>query len=302
MGALLLLSVRPVRHHAYEIFIKLHYGLVLCSVVFTWFHVIQYTTGLPSRDKPGFSFICLGVLSALFAGTTLWQVGRILYYNFVPGKPLPTITIHKWQLHDGKAPPDTFKACVLLPRGWRVFAGQTIYIYIRTMKFWSLTQGHPLSIAWWQKPTGKIATHRALDENALQDLRNMGQDWNSLSKTSPGKSDSEVINDDNDPFTIWLLVRPEWGLTHDLAAYSSSTQLLAIVDGPYGGHMRLKQYGHVVMFAQGIGITAQMSYLRTFFYGSLAGELPTRRISVIWETQESKKHAIRNIWWANIFH
>jgi hypothetical protein len=120
-----------------------------------------------------------------------------------------------------------------------------------------------------------------LEEGVLRDLSIFGE-VPGVTNTIPPETSGAG------PFTFWLLVQPQWGLTKDISAYVSSTNLKAVIDGPYGGHHRVGRYGHVVMFAQGIGIAAQIPYMRDFFYGSLRGRLPVRRISLIWETRESK--------------
>ncbi|KAH1808228.1 hypothetical protein KXX35_008236, partial [Aspergillus fumigatus] len=79
-----------------------------------------------------------------------------------------------------------------------------------------------------------------------------------------------------------------------LSSYDSSVGFKAAIDGPYGGYQMLHRYGHVVLFAQGIGIAAQMSYLRTAFYGSLRGNLPTRRITLVWETYDKDLVIVQN--------
>ncbi|THC89625.1 hypothetical protein EYZ11_010936 [Aspergillus tanneri] len=305
LGVLILTSLKPVRQYVYELFIKLHYGLAVCNLVFLWLHVRQVSSTSPFW-KPSFTVGCLEVTSILMAATTLWQIGRILCYNFAPGKTLPIARIHQWE--QGNKSPDVIKVCVLLPRGWNVRAGQTVYLYLKTMKFWTFPEAHPFSITWWQDPghmpgiprplkdkapqstnsseigkASKEARYRPLDDRAAEDIRQFGR----YEKTTGKETDAAFTeHDDLGSFAIWLLVRPDRGLTGDIASYRSLTELGVIVDGPYGGQQRLDRYGHVVMFAQGIGIAAQMSYIRALFYGSLNGELPTRRICLLWETRE----------------
>ncbi|RDH35880.1 hypothetical protein BDQ94DRAFT_158058 [Aspergillus welwitschiae] len=144
------------------------------------------------------------------------------------------------------------------------------------MNPWSITQGHPFSVVWWHEEP-RLPTDPSNDEELGRELSILGR-----SGTASAESIMEPITER--PFTFWLLIQPRWGLTKHLAAYGSSTKLRAIVDGPYGGNYDLKEYGHVIMFAQGIGIAAQIPYIRYLLYGSLRGELPVRRISLIWET------------------
>ncbi|CAK41202.1 hypothetical protein M747DRAFT_319655 [Aspergillus niger ATCC 13496] len=144
------------------------------------------------------------------------------------------------------------------------------------MNPWSITQGHPFSVVWWHEEL-RLPTDPSNDEE-------LGREFSILGRDGTATAESIMESMIERPFTFWLLIQPRWGLTKHLAAYGSSTKLRAVVDGPYGGNHDLKEYGHVIMFAQGIGIAAQIPYIRYLLYGSLRGELPVRRISLIWET------------------
>ncbi|PYH40587.1 NADPH oxidase family protein [Aspergillus saccharolyticus JOP 1030-1] len=183
------------------------------------------------------------------------------------------------QLQDNSTEDPLIRLLVTLPRGWTLKPGQTVYLYVRTNNPWSFLQGHPFSVVWWND---------ARRENGRTDDEDLGQDLSILGKDGIRREEpvTEVESNVGNPFAFWLLVQPRWGFTKDLAAYGTSTKLRAVVDGPYGGDFNFKDYGHVILFAQGIGIAAQIPYMRQFFYGSLNGILPVRRISLIWETTE----------------
>ncbi|KAI9039858.1 NADPH oxidase family protein [Aspergillus affinis] len=151
------------------------------------------------------------------------------------------------------------------------------------MRLGSFIQAHPFSVAWWNAPELSCRAHRAPDSELLNDLNTLYKGANLPSS-----------NDENDgPFVIWLIVQAQWGLTKQLASYGSYTNLRAIIDGPYGCPPRLERFGHVVMFTQGIGIAAQMPYIRESFYGSLGGRFPIRRLSLIWETNEEELSMVK---------
>ncbi|KAI9036319.1 NADPH oxidase family protein [Aspergillus affinis] len=144
------------------------------------------------------------------------------------------------------------------------------------MRLTSLFQAHPFTISWWEGPSIAHTAHRPLDDDALKDMEIIGRDTEQEAPDISRKGD----------LSIWLVVQSQWGLNKDLSEVASNTNIRAIVDGPYGSHSSLERFGHVVLFTQGAGITAQISYIKELFYGSLAGRLPVRRISLIWETQE----------------
>ncbi|KAL4862027.1 hypothetical protein BDV12DRAFT_190699 [Aspergillus spectabilis] len=152
------------------------------------------------------------------------------------------------------------------------------------MRPWAFTQGHPFTVAWWSEPSlEQDHFQRPLDDCATEDLRSIG----ALDGKTQAASDQKG-------FTISLLVRPEHGVTNDLKHYGNTSKIKVLIDGPYGGYHSLYRYGHVLLFTQGIGIAAQMPFIKRLFYGALGGELPTRRISLFWETADRDLITVRS--------
>jgi hypothetical protein len=271
----------------YELFTKLRPGATIVVAVFAWLHVMNQGASLGS-----ISVIGLLVASILLVLTTSVQVGWMLYHTVVPNRQLPSARVFKWHPPGKDSEPPKpfkpFKVRLRLPRSWDVRAGQTIFLYAGVAGFW--TQAHPFSIAWWSEP-GKLLEKKSVPGRlTLGDLALPDQDtWNIAQEKvrHPEYEDGDEEDDVGEPdsFLVWLLLDPKAGVTRDLGSFGPSREFLIAVDGPYGGHRNLRAYGHVVMFAQGIGIAAHMSYIRTLLYGSIRGELPTRRISLVWEVE-----------------
>lgn len=94
--------------------------------------------------------------------------------------------------------------------------------------------------------------------------------------------------------SIALLLRPRPGFTRKLRDHiEPGRKSLAWIDGPYGpssvGSCGLSgevgDYGHVFMVATGIGIAAQIPYIKELLDGRRLGRVRTQRISLVWQLE-----------------
>lgn len=83
--------------------------------------------------------------------------------------------------------------------------------------------------------------------------------------------------------TVTCIVESRSTFTRKLACYSDS-RLLVWIDGPYGLEMDFDKYDQALLIATGIGIAAQLSYLRLLVETSLPGKR-CRDIFVAWEIE-----------------
>ena len=90
-------------------------------------------------------------------------------------------------------------------------------------------------------------------------------------------------NADGKSTHIYLLVKPRSGFTQSLLHHSGSTALSAWVDGPYGQMKDLGDYGSVLMFATGIGIAAQVPYIKQLLRGFQEYRVRTKSILLVWQ-------------------
>ena len=130
-------------------------------------------------------------------------------------------------------------------RPWSVQAGERVNLSIPGAGLLSVFQMHPFVIAWW-------------DRNDV------------------GKLES-----------ITLLVQPRSGFTSRLKGLPN-TRYRAWIDGPYGpvralGTAPIPDYGHIFMVATGIGIAAQIPYIKQLLEGYQRGMVWTQRIILIWK-------------------
>ncbi len=89
--------------------------------------------------------------------------------------------------------------------------------------------------------------------------------------------------------TIYLLVKPASGFTQKLMRHAETNHLMAWVDGPYGQIDDFGDYGSVVMFATGIGIAAQVPYIKQLLKGFQECRVRTKSILLVWQLDKESE-------------
>lgn len=138
------------------------------------------------------------------------------------------------------------KIRVTLPRPWKIQAGQYVNLCIPSISLWSFLQSHPFMIASWTEGN------------------------------APG---------------LFLLASAKAGFTRKLLQYArphsddptDADYRLAWFSGPHGLTMNLGDYGTVTMVATGLGIAAQLPYLKELIKGYNDCNVRTRRVQLIWQ-------------------
>ena len=88
---------------------------------------------------------------------------------------------------------------------------------------------------------------------------------------------------------IYLLIKVRWGFTRKLLQHLGAVGLRAWVDGPYGKGEEPGEYGSVMMFASGIGIAAQVPYVKELLNDIQGFKVRTRSILLIWELEKESE-------------
>lgn len=107
---------------------------------------------------------------------------------------------------------------------------------------------------------------------------------------------------------IWLLVGPNSRFNRRLIN-NKSRQLTSVIEGPYGLPVDFIEYDRILMIATGIGIAAQMSYLKELV-GMKDEKKPRRTLYVVWEVDNDCEYnaycsevislkVIANVDWVN---
>lgn len=96
-------------------------------------------------------------------------------------------------------------------------------------------------------------------------------------------------NIDSRGSTIYLLVKPKSGFTHNLLRHVGGPSVLTWIDEPYGRYKDLGDYGSILMFTSGIGIAAQVPYIKELLQGFKEFRVRTRSILLIWQLDRESK-------------
>ena len=150
---------------------------------------------------------------------------------------------------------DQVAIALLLPRPWTVRAGQYINIIIPGVSFWSFLQSHPLTISWWTE----------------------------------GQHPS-----------LYFLVQPRAGFTKKILAIAHPPRIdsegrtttyqtdyyRAFFTGPHGYVIDVEGYSTVVLIATGIGVAAQIPFLKESIQAHNNNSGRTRRVHLIWQLED----------------
>ena len=137
------------------------------------------------------------------------------------------------------------KVTVIIPSKLQIKPGQYINLWIPSISFWSFLQSYPFVVA-----------------SCIE----------------------------GEQTTLELLIGPQRGLTSKFlrnslnGSGSASADLrLALFSGPHGLSAPLAEFETVLLMASGLGIIAQLPYLRSLIRGYNDFQVRTRRIHLVWQ-------------------
>ncbi|KAG0156274.1 hypothetical protein PDIDSM_3451 [Penicillium digitatum] len=144
---------------------------------------------------------------------------------------------------------DVARITLSLPRPWTVRAGQRINLGVPSVGLFYLFQSHPFTISWWESDINGRAV------------------------------------------SISILLRPRSGFTRRLFdRIEPNRDCGAWIDGPFGPssvnwrlNSKVGDYGHTFLVATGIGIAAQLPYIKELLDGHEKAQICTQRISLVWQ-------------------
>ncbi|KAI6365117.1 hypothetical protein MCOR25_005510 [Pyricularia grisea] len=125
-------------------------------------------------------------------------------------------------------------------------SGQYVYLCVPGVSRTSFSQLHPFYVAWWYRE---------------------------------GEFDYAVF-----------IIKKYTGFTKLLVECNpedrgTNGHLTALIEGPYGKELELDLYGTVLLFATGIGIAGQLSYVSQLLRDYRSCETKTRRIALFWQVR-----------------
>ncbi|KAF2122254.1 ferric reductase [Lophiotrema nucula] len=247
---LILHSFGPLRHAFYETFLTLHRLTIIIAISGVYFHMAKHA--LPQLPW-GYLFI------SFLAAEPLIRTTRILYYNSSWRRRTWTKVIVE------ALPGEVSRITFELPSSWPANPGSFIHVYLPRITLWS---SHPFSVAWWSDDEHP----RLCSEKLPQSIRDL--------ETSRG------------PSTVSCIIRARTGMTRSLyekagRSQTSSIQLWGAIEGPYGGYHSLDSYGTVILFAAGVGITHQISFVRHLLSGHNERTAAAQQILLVWSIQST---------------
>lgn len=231
---------------------------------FLWLHmlfaiavVISIYLHLPSKQllEPPTVYLLSGACLLVFVGAV--QFAHVLYRNIRHRRPLNGASVRlitfKRRYKEDIPVQDAVHVHVRLSAPWTLRAGQYVYLCIPQVSHTSFAQLHPFYIAWGYR-----------DEQG---------------------SDYAVF-----------IVQKEKGFTKSIFSHVDnglvgSSEMKAVVDGPYGKELNLGLFGTVLLFATGIGIAAQLPYVAQLLAEYQENE--TRRIALFWQVESESMCAPR---------
>lgn len=145
-------------------------------------------------------------------------------------------------------------------RPWSFRPGQHVFLTIPSIGLWT---AHPFSVAWSNEGGQDSEKALAVDEVELPSYH---------------------------ATTFSFVVRRRAGFTNSLFKKAEKSpngriSLRAFVEGPYGMTKSLDSYGTVMLFANGVGITHQVPFIRDLISGFATGTVALRRLCLVWVIQ-----------------
>ena len=242
----------PLRHAFYETFLTFHKlgaGFALAGVY------VHTDVG----KLPQLTYVQLVV--AFWAAEYFFRLCRILYRNWARQHGVTQVTIEA-------LPAEACRITFRLARPWRFSPGTHVHAYLPRYSLWS---SHPFSVAWSE-----------------DHLRTSLSEMEKLPTTGPmNASELDFTNSSNIRTEVSLIVRSFTGMTRSIyeaacKAPNKTVRTWGAIEGPYGGHESLDSFGTVLMFAGGVGITHQLSYIRHLVAGCGTNTVAAKKVILVW--------------------
>ena len=262
MVSIVMASSSIVRRHFYETFLVLHWILAVAIVAGVWIHVPGKVSVAPT--------IYLVVTGGVWIIVRLLRLAQTLFRTLRNGKRLCQAVI--WSL------PDAHQVHVKVSRPWDFRAGQFVYLCIPRVGRGAWLQSHPYFVSWWYKNEkgDDVVVFIIERRKGLSSVLGSHSSGNLISGPKMTKGEEEL-----DPRLL---------LASDLGMASHSTELGALIEGPYGQDFGLDEYGTILLFATGIGIAAQLPYMKQFLQQFHNWDVKARRIVLFWEVSAESEY------------
>lgn len=254
---------------AYEFFLHFHIALVAMTFGGLWIHL---------KEFPQLKYLMAAII--IWAATRTWRWATMFYRSWAGrGRSCKAII--------EALPGNAMRIEFVLPRPWKAQSGQTLYFGVPSVSWWTM---HPFSVAWSETYTQGGLSRNASTKTTF--TNHADPEKHTLNLPASRAKDMDIEGPKHQSFS--LIVKKYDGFTKKLYEKASrmppGTPLTvnALVEGPYGHAKSLNSYGTVLLFASGVGITHQMSYVRDLCQGYADGTIATKRMTLIWVVPDTE--------------
>lgn len=250
----------PIRHAWYETFVHSHRIMFWIVLVTLWKH-------LEIGHLPQLSWLQISL--TFYLAEIAWRVARVFYFNFHRQHGWTRVTV---EAREGQACRLEFE----IQRDGKFLPGSFAHVYIPKFSGWIPITSHPFSIAW----TAHTAREDIIDAGSIEDK---------LKTFDPYDLDIDRTN--RIRTTVSFVTRVRDGFTKKMFDAADAQPCKTIttwgaIEGPYGHGLTLESYGTAVLFAGGVGITAQLMHARHLLAGIAEGTVATQRVVLVWSIPE----------------
>lgn len=255
MSLLVGFSVVYLRVRFYDLFLLLHIGLALITLVTVFYHTIIFADHL----YDGFLWPCVG----------FWVFDRMVRLMRVAAVWIRAPTGKALLEYDEAADIIRMDVTTILEK-WENRAGSHFFVYTpATFLPW---ESHPFTLVI--SPPGDGKEDRSI----------------ASSSSSAGMAEKHIGRASEGPPTSYdarysFIVRPQEGFTKRLKAKATKTgpaSTTVLLEGPYSSPHRLTGFDDVLMIIGGSGISVAIAHIY-----KLLAESPYTRIELIWVARES---------------
>ncbi|KAM5543941.1 hypothetical protein V8D89_002558 [Ganoderma adspersum] len=268
-SALILVSLRPIRSQAYEIFYFVHFFMVLIFLLGGYFHANHYRFG---------AYVWPSLL--IWALDRFIRLARVVYYNHLYfgfskkanrlDASIELLSPHFVRLHIQRPPHFSWTP------------GQTAFLTMPAVSGNPL-ESHPFTIASVDSHYQLTGTSTGTDANTSAAADNEKKGAVAVAV------DAARASDDVAPYwkELTFLINVRSGFTRRLAARAKvGEKVKVLVDGPYGFSPNLDNDDTVVLIAGGSGVTFTLSTFLGVLSHVQSGRSACRRLIWIWSIRE----------------
>lgn len=245
MGALIPLSILPLRRYAYETFLLLHIGLSIATLALLYMHTTRF-------GYDPFVLLCVGIW--LFdRALRLLRITVLSYRTLGARNAVGVVTA---------IDPGLMRLSVDTSVPISPTAGDYYFLYSpRSLTPW---ENHPFTLASWEKgPGGRTTLHFLIAPQA---------GWTSRLRRRIDAAMTQRGNSESSETAALL------------AASLPAAHLRVLLEGPYGTRYPVEEYEHIFLLAGGSGIAAILPYVEALGNATddKTKGPKARHISVVW--------------------